>query len=308
MNEVISKSLKIKAISPSESMKSAHLFNSSRFLNAKNFEVKGWQLIKEKPVAQIFFYIKERVAISGYQSTFGSFDMLDNVTKEDLKWFVLSILDALKLFDVTKIKIKHYPSYMSNSNLAETALGELGFENTLTETNQHIVVDKPLFEAVADRSEVIRSNKCIKLGYKFKVATVKELPQIYALLENTLKRKGNRPSMTFENLNLTIKACSANYMLFTLWDDQTLIAATISVKINQSILYNFYHADSLEYRKVSGLTFLLKNIYSYCYNNQFKILDLGISTVNGVLNEGLFNFKKARGAVISPKKYFNLSL
>jgi len=308
MNDVISKSLKIKAISPSESMQEAHLFNSFEFLSNKDFNVKGWQLIKKRPVAQIFFYIKDKVAISGYQSTFGSFDVLDHVSVDDLKWFINSLINELKLLEVGKIKIKHYPSYFSNSNLVERALLDLDFENTLTETNQHVMVANPLFEDVADRSEVIRSNKCMKLGYKFKIASLKELRNIYALIKNTLERNGNMPSMTYENLKSTIEACPSNFILFTLWDNETLIAATVSVKINQSIMYNFYHADHLGYRNVSALTFLLKNIYLYCFNHDYKTLDLGISTVNGILNEGLFNFKKARGAVSSSKKYFNLSL
>ncbi len=309
MKEVIKETLTIKEVPASESMQKAHFFNSSKFLLNKPFYVRGWQLISDKqPVSQIFFYIKDTTAISGYQSTFGSFDVLNNVTSDELKWFIKQLVITLKQEGIKKIKIKNFPSYFGTSSTIEDALLALGFENVLTEINQHIEVNKANFEEVANRSEVIRSNKCSKLNYEFKIVSLQELPQIYDLIEATLKRKGNRPSMAYEKLKQAIEVCPTNYFLFSLWDADKLIAAVVSVKLNDSTLYNFYHADHLEYRPVSSFTYLLKNIYLYCYCNHIKILDIGISTVNGVLNKGLFNFKKSRGAISTTKNYFNLSL
>ncbi len=308
MNLATKKSLRIREITPIESMEIAHFFNSSSFLLNKPFEVKGWQLLGDQPLAQIFFHMKEEVAISGYQATFGSFDVTEEMTGTELVWFIKSLVNELKEGGVNKIKIRHFPSHFSNAHLILKALEQFGFNKVLTEVNQHIKVNKPNFEDVADRSEVIRSNKCEKLGYRFKISQIDDLPVIYELIENTLSRKGNRPSMSFADLKKTIETCPENYLLFTLWDKNILIAATVSVKINSSVLYNFYHSDHLEYRTVSAFTYLLKNIYLYCYKHNFQTLDLGVSSINGLKNIGLFNFKKARGAVISDKNYYNLSL
>lgn len=309
MKEAILKSLQIVEVTPVESMVNAHLFNSSSFLLNKDFEVRGWQLTKAgNPIAQIFFHIVKDIAISGYQSTFGSFDVEKVVISGELTMFLDGLVSKLKNEGVIKIKIKHYPSYFANSNFVEDSLKTYGFENVLTETNQHINIDNFQFESVANRSEVLRSNKCNQLGYKFKIAPITKLPQIYELIENTLERNGNRPSMSYERLKSVVEACPKDYMLFSLWDADKVIAATVSVKISNSIMYNFYHADHLGYRKVSSLTYLLKNIYLYCYDNNFNVLDLGISSVNGIINHGLFNFKKTRGAGISQKNYYNLTL
>jgi len=308
MNLATKKSLQIREITPNKSMEIAHFFNSSSFLLNKPFKLRGWQLLGSQPLAQIFFYIKGGVAFSGFQATFGSFDVVENIAESELLWFIKSLINELKENGVSKVKIRHFPSHFATANFILKALEQFGFNKVLTETNQHINVNKPNFENVADRSEVIRSNKCEKLGYTFKITSIDDLPVIYKLIENTLLRKGNRPSMSFTDLKKTIEACAENYLLFTLWDKNTLIAATVSVKINSSNLYNFYHSDHLEYRAVSALTYLLKNIYLYCYKHNFQTLDLGISSINGVINKGLFNFKKARGAVISDKNYYNLSL
>ncbi len=308
MNHSSNETLQIKEISPAESMEGAHFFNSTSFLSNKRFNVKGWQLVGGEPLAQIYFHFDDKVAISGAQATFGSLDIAEKITKSELAWFIKSLVYALKETGVRKVKIRHFPSHFYKAIFIQESLEQFGFKKVLTETNQHVNVDKLNFEDVADRSEVIRSNKCERLGYTFKLASINDLPVIYELIENTLSRRGNRPSMSFDDLQKTIKACPENYLLFALWDKNILIAATVSVKINTSVLYNFYHSDHLEYRTVSGLTYLLKNIYLYCYANNFKTLDLGVSSINGIINTGLFNFKKARGAVISDKNYYNLSL
>ncbi len=308
MKKVFSSSLKIRAIISSDSLPGAHFFNSSDFLDDKDFQVKGWQLIKEKSVAQIFFYVKNNVAISGYQSTFGSLDVEDEVTNDELSWFLNQLIGALRNEGVEKVKIKHYPSYFEKANQIENALINYGFVTYLTESNQHIPVKKLKFEEIANRSEVLRSTKCEQLGYEFRIASLTDLLQIYKLIEETLLRNDNKPSMSYNNLYNVIATCPDYYKLFTLWDNEKLIAATVSIKITEVTMYNFFHADHLQYRKVSSLTYLLKNIYVYCLDHHIKVLDLGISSVNGVLNQGLFNFKKTRGAVSSNKHYFSLTI
>ena len=308
MSIEIEKSIRIKSINPEQSMAGAHFFNSSQFLLNKNYPVKGWQLIKENPIAQIFFYIENDIAISGYQSTFGSFDLAKEVSKNELQWFINNIINECKALGVKKIKIKNYPSYFNSAILIEKSLVKSGFTTNVTEVNQHIVVDNPSFYDVAKRNEVRRSDKCKTAGFRFEIATIDILPVIYKLIESTLLRKGNKVSMSFEELEKSIRNSYNRYVLFTLWNDEILVASTVSIKINESVLYNFYHANHQDYTLYSPLTYLLKNIYCYCLEHKFKILDLGISTVNGLLNEGLFHFKKSRGAITSDKKVFQFTI
>ncbi len=47
-----------------------------------------------------------------------------------------------------------------------------------------------------------------------------------------------------EALNETIKSMPAGtYLLFGLFDNNNLIAASVSIRVSHDILYNFYHAD-----------------------------------------------------------------
>ena len=51
---------------------------------------------------------------------------------------------------------------------------------------------------------------------------------------------------------------------------------------------------------------LVGKIYEYCQQNGIAVLDLGISSENGILNEGLFNFKKNLGSETSNKSTYQL--
>ena len=113
--------------------------------------------------------------------------------------------------------------------------------------------------------------------------------------------------MTYDDLYKTISLLADKYLLFGVFDDKKLIAASVSIRISKSILYNFYHADDFSYRSTSPMVMLIKEIYQYCQQNDIRLLDLGISTETGKINEGLFKFKKALGCSTSEKNTYRLS-
>lgn len=306
MHLEMEKSLKLKKIVPTGKMKGGHFFNSYEFLNLKSFQTEGWQLIRERPIAQIFFSIEGKKAVSGRQATFGSIDLDESVSKEEMDWFINAFVKELEGNLIEEIEIRHYPSYFKKAELVQASLLSNSFKLSVNEVDQFIRVDKRSFYEVARKDEVSRADKCKKAGLQFEIAPVAKLPEIYSLVESTLLRNGHKASMSFEDLKKAVYSCPENYILFALWDTDILAAAAVSVVLSDTVLYNFYHADNVVYRSKSAMTYLLKNIYEYCQSNRFRILDLGISTENGELNRGLFNFKKQRGAVSCSKSTFNL--
>ncbi|VAW27730.1 hypothetical protein MNBD_BACTEROID06-1011 [hydrothermal vent metagenome] len=308
MNLATKKSLQIREITPIESMEIAHFFNSSSFLLNKPFKVKGWQLIGEQPLAQIFFYINEREAISGFQATFGSFDVSSSLVEQDLTWFVCELIQALKALKVKKIKIKGFPVYCKNSKLIHQVLLSSGFIESTKEINQHILITNLAFNQVAKRNEIKKIKQCVKNGFEFSKVSLESLPAIYELILKTRKRKQYSTSMTLKELSGAIKSNLENYFLFVVKHNEKMIAASVTVKINSKVLYNFYHADEEDYRSFSPLVYLVNNIYHYGCENAYKVLDLGISTMSGTLNEGLFTFKKNLGAQPTNKLIYSLNI
>ena len=62
-----------------------------------------------------------------------------------------------------------------------------------------------------------------------------------------------------------------------------------------------YHGDLAETRGKSPVVLLVKGIYNYAGSRGFQILDLGISSVESRLNNGLYTFKKNLGALESER-------
>jgi len=86
------------------------------------------------------------------------------------------------------------------------------------------------------------------------------------------------------------------FKIFGVFNNQTILASAICIKINSKILYVFYWGDTDGQKFYSPITFLSYEIVNYCRNNDIEILDLGTSTKDSKYNLGLINFKKGIGA------------
>ena len=95
-----------------------------------------------------------------------------------------------------------------------------------------------------------------------------------------------------------------HYLLFTVKDGSKIVAMAVSILVNDHILYDFYHADHDDYQGLSPTIMLVEKIYNYCRMKKIRILDLGISSLDGVKNEGLYRFKNRLGAKECSKKVF----
>ncbi len=308
MSFTAKKILQIKEIAPEQSMDEAHFFNSPEFLLTKPFKIKGWQLVKEKPIGQIYFYINKNIATSGHQSTFGSFDIDEHVTEDELFAITNTVVDELRRKEVTEIVIRQYPSYFNQSTLVDLVLKKIGFVKKTIEINQHIEVTEKPFASLVKRNVKKKINQCEDSKFTFSIESIKNLKAIYELVLDTRTRKNYTISMSLPELNLVVNACSGNFLLFALRDKGTLIAASVSIIVSTNTIYNFYHADAFAYRTKSPLTLLVQYIYEYCQINGYQYLDLGISTMQGELNAGLYKFKQNLGARTTDKVTFSLTV
>jgi hypothetical protein len=110
--------------------------------------------------------------------------------------------------------------------------------------------------------------------------------------------------MSLDNLSKMFVEFPEEYMLFGVFHDERLVATAVCIEVNSDILYCFYLGDTLSYRSYSPVTFLVQGIYDFCQSRQFKMIDLGISTDKGIMNNGLYNFKKSFGSMDSVKLTF----
>jgi hypothetical protein len=285
-----------------------NVFNTSNFHALRENSIRCYLLVKsDKILAHIVFTLHDREAISGYRATFGSVDLFDTVSEDTLVRFIQDIRVDLASYDIDTITIANPALCYPNADYIENSLISAGYEVIGSELNQHLDVTQQEFGDVIRRSELSKLKIALSSEFKSKLVTVDQLPEIYKLIVETHQRKGYPVSLSFDDLASVIKEFPDRYLLFCLYDKETLIAATVSILVTDKVMYNFYHGDDYTYRSKSPLVMLIGEIYSYCQQHSIDTLDLGISTVAGELNDGLFNFKKHLGCKVSQKNRLRLS-
>jgi hypothetical protein len=283
-------------------------FHSNEFINRdKESSPLFFNLYADgKSLASIVFEVVDQEAISLPQSPFGGVITGEPINEE----LMISLLTIVKKFfqnKQQKIHITTYPdSYKAPNNRINTVFITLGFQTSCSNINQHIVIDQDKLSTKMNNSRIKQLNLCIDSGYQFKKLKPSFLEQSYGLIEECLKVKGYPLTMSLNNLKEMFNTFPDRYLIFGVFEKNIIIATAISVNVNDKILYNFYHGDNLNNRQHSPMTLLISGIYAYCQQENFEVLDLGISTDQGVLNEGLFYFKRSCGAVSSDKISYEL--
>ena len=289
------------------------LFNEERHRYSQS--VNNWNtlsLINEQAgqvVAQIHFNISDEIASSPCKAPFGSIQFSD-VEPEVLLIFLNEAEQKLKSIGVRKIVIKDTAQQYrpQQSTLLSVLLLNSGFEIINAEINSAIAVDEMNFEEMISHAEVKRLKRSRQEKLEFRILSTKMLDEIYSFILSCRKERGMSLSLTLPQLKSIIESCPDDFLLFGIFQGGKLIAASISVKVNKRILYDFYHAHPKSFDQLSPVVALVDGIYGYCQQNKFELLDLGTSAVDRQINFSLLNFKTQLGGQLSLKLTFEKDL
>lgn len=289
------------------------LFYQPRFMLRKQpFDVHCFQLLLDnRPAAVICFQISNAAAVSLINSPFGGLVIMTRGSQELMVKFMSYVVDQLAQLGVNSIIIKTPPKVYMESAVSNTdsIYQSAGFNVQYNEVNQYLTPTNSMpFEKLVARNRRSHLNQATGQNFVFKKLNTSYLLQAYRLVEQCHQEKGFPVTMSYDALEKMFVDFPDEYWLFGLFYENELIACSVSILVSADVLYNFYHGDGLHYRKFSPLTSLLNGIYNFCLHEKISLLDLGISSENGELNQGLFNFKKSLGAEPGDKVIYELKL
>jgi hypothetical protein len=256
----------------------------------------------ENPLVKIYFSRVGNSLTSLDRSPFGSFVLDDRASKNDLLSIIREIEDWSRAKGVTSLIIRSFPEiYQAHHSLL--------IKNSLLATSFAIKYYYDITQAIPVSKEKMSLNthkkrrlrKAEALGFTFRLLSIEFLEESYRLIVESREHKDYPVTMSLADLTAMFKRFPDEYLLFGMFDKNKLIATAVSIRVNAEIMYCFYIGDDLAYRTYSPVTPLVNGIYQFCQMNNYKILDLGISTDKGVLNKGLYNFKKSFGTLDSDK-------
>lgn len=290
-----------------------YLYNEPRYLDLKQQPYLTFYILqkdRQEILGQIHFHLKGQEAISIIQAPFGGIEVNRKLPSHVIDDYISIFETALRSKGIKSITIKQFPfaySPVAASKITNCFL-RAGYNLSHPDLNHHILVDDDPIETKFHYSEKRKIKRAVTKGILFKEESFQDLNLIYDFILSCRKQKGQELNISLEELNQSIINLPERYKIFTVLDNNKLIATSIVVLVNDRIAYNFLPASDISYNNLSPMVFLIANLYQYCHKQGIEILDLGISSVDNVLQNSLIQFKERLGGLAGLKPTFKKEL
>ncbi|WP_456460870.1 GNAT family N-acetyltransferase [Reichenbachiella sp.] len=176
------------------------------------------------------------------------------------------------------------------------------------EINQHIFLESGL-EQKLHAMQLRKIKKCQSEQLSFNQESVSNIPEVHSFLASCRKQQGLEININKQSLEQLFIKLPLNYECYTIRNNEgNILAATVLVLVNDQIVYNYLPGFDRSYKSLSPLSFLLFQLYQILRERNYKIFDLGISSINGGVQEGLYNYKNRMGANKSDRFVYEIKL
>ena len=252
--------------------------------------------------ALAYFWLENQQATSPLAASFGGFDFDNQLSDKQVFAFVEEVFCWLKTQHIHAVQIVQAPvCYQVHHARLQKILASFS-TNIISETNQHLIISGTPFINTLNSAAKRRLTKCEKEDFVLENIPQK-LHEQYDFIQKARSAKEIPLSISRTRFLSLFETFPESFIPFTLYHNHQIIATcTAVVVVPHQILYYFLPASSIAYNAFSPSILLIKHLYEYAQANHFHILDLGISSVNGILNENLFRFKKNLGAITTIKQ------
>jgi hypothetical protein len=147
-----------------------------------------------------------------------------------------------------------------------------------------------------------------KQAFIIEVEGTNSLEEVHEFLSRCRNTQGLEISIDLNTLKKSFKELPENYQIFTARLQGQLIGAVITVLVNEKVAYYFLPATDVQFRSMSPMVHLIQYMYDYYQEKGFKLIDLGISSENGVPQSSLITFKERMGGIRSSRYTFRKEL
>jgi Acetyltransferase (GNAT) domain len=240
------------------------------------------------------------------RATFGGFWTTSRLTSSDY----LQLFYDLKLHfsACEEFVIRLPPSYFFAHafDSQRQALIELSRGTSICDTNSHIVLssNEPPQISKGNRKKIrqfFENGGCVNLVLH---SDTRKINLAYDVLSENRRARGVELSMPRDLFIKSLKTLPQDFSLHTAEINDDIAAASLTLKLSSNVMYVLFWGDSLKYRTFSPVASLATVLMKYCESMGCSILDLGTSSVDGIVDDGLLRFKRNLGAIESPRYSF----
>ena len=295
-----------------------HIFNDQKFFNmhATRQNDSYMQLVRNsdsRVFATIAFYDDAQGNFSSpLRGTFGGLSLNSQTNIANIEKFFQISLSYLKLNGGRRFTIKCPPTSHDPALFAIffNIMLRNGFKVSAQELSYDVNVTDNAFIDRLEYGKARRIKKCIQEGFHAEKLAPAKYKEAYEIISSNRIRRGFPITMTYQQLEDLCETFPERIHFFAVYsahENGDMIAASVCIEITNKIFYVFYWGDIAGVEAYSPVVFLVSFIYDYCQRNNFRILDVGASTVEGQPNYGLIKFKRDLGFQESLKASFKYS-
>ncbi|WP_299254960.1 GNAT family N-acetyltransferase [uncultured Cytophaga sp.] len=245
--------------------------------------------------------------MSGFHAPFGGLEALPSAPVE---LFLTETIADLRKQDIASLEIKQAPFfYQPNVSIEiHNALVKCGFAESATECNQYLVVDTNIqFDQHIDPQKRRRLKNAKKMGMYVALLDHIDTSDWYKVYAEGRTDKGFPITISEDKYNALYELMPHIYTYAGVYLDEILIATAIFVRVSKNVMYYFLAASAPDYAHLSPTVLLIEALYIKAVQEKCTYVDLGISSVEGVLNEGLYAFKRHLRAEECLKKNYRFT-
>jgi hypothetical protein len=292
----------------------SYLFNSPQNLTIQALD--GWHTFhvlrteKKTARARVHFHLEDKVALSPLRNPFGSYEFSSNIEPKELFDFVRWVEGKLMEKGAKKIEMKAFPALYNvpASAILLTFLTNLGYRIKNAELSACIEVSQNSLYQAMSSYEKRKSGQIKRSNLRFSTIPVGKIREVYDFISSCREERKQSLSLTYGQMKTVCDHFPDRFCLFGVYDNSALAAASISILVSETILYNFYSAHAKQYDHLSPVVRLMEGMYEFCQAEKIRLIDLGTSALQGRPNFTLLDFKLNLGAIPTQKLTFEKTL
>ncbi len=228
----------------------------------------------------------------GYGS-YGGFHFHSSISMEEQYHFVEMVLKFLEDHHAKTIQIilPPYEYSPTSASMITNICFRLGFQIKKADLNFSIKVDGGDFRDKIDSGNRKQLKKCEIQNILTKELSPEDYKNAYDVICINRAHRGFPITMSWDAILNMVNTFPDKMHFYGSFYDNQLIASSICIDINSSVLYVFYWGDLPGQNNYSPITHLANFLYEQCMQNNKRILDIGTSTVDSIPNAGLVRYK-----------------
>lgn len=258
--------------------------------------------------AQLSLHLDKSIASSPARAPFGSVLYAPHILPQVLRDFFEAVERDLLAEGIDSIRLTEPPSYYRHGELLYHTLLNGGYKISRADLSAGFIIDKRKFVEKLNDWELPKWKMALSKKLKARLIPGRAFDTAYAFLSRCREEREQSLSMKLPELRKTVDAFPDAFLLFGVYLEAELIAATLVIQVADDIWYTFYTGHLKKYDNLSPVVYLTGEIYRQASRRKIRLLDLGTSTVDGKTNFNLLEFKLRLGAMPSAKLTFEKNL